>query len=68
MVAFFIKLIPFHRSLPVDSLLATSVAPNSLPWREAVSLSWLVLGPDLLLEVDEATLSFQGGPRALVHP
>lgn len=68
MVAFFIKLIPFHRSLPADSLLTTSVVPNSLPRREAVSLSWLVLDPDLLLEVDEATLSFQGGPQALVYP
>lgn len=65
MVALFIKFIPFHRSLPADSLLARSVAPSSLPWREAVSLSWLVPGPDLLLEVDEATLGFQGGPRAL---
>lgn len=47
-VAFFIKLIPLHKSLPADSLLARSVIPSSLPWREAVSPSWLVLGPDLL--------------------
>lgn len=46
MVALFIKIIPFHRSLPADSLLARSVAPSSLPWREAVSPSWLVPGPD----------------------